>query len=186
LRTRRNYLTFSKFLVAEDAYNKAADHQEVISNFVKVESSTCDGGTDSTFRDETKSSSLKLPRIAFPIFSGKFSKWENFRHTSESLVDSNDAISNILKFHYLKSSITDFNVTLLINRFQIFPENYIAAWKKLVTEYDDKKALKHAHIHSFASLPKAKSESATKLKKLRDTVSIVLAVLSKLGCHVSY
>jgi len=61
-----------------------------------------------------------------------------------------------------------------------------AAWKKLVTEYDDKGALTHAHIHSFASLPKGKSKSATQLKKLRNAVSVVLAALWNLGCHVSY
>jgi len=33
------------------------------------------------------------------------------------------------------------NAVLLINQFQISPENYTAAWKKLAwTEYDDKKA----------------------------------------------
>jgi hypothetical protein len=53
-------------------------------------------------------------------------------------------------------------------------------------EYDDKRALIHAHIHSFTSLPKDKSESAIELKKLRDTISVALAVLSNLGCHVSH
>jgi hypothetical protein len=106
-----------------------------------------------------KSSSLKL-RIVLPKFSGKFSEWENVRRTFESLVDSNDAMSNTLKFHYLKSSVTD-NATLLINKLQISPENYTVAWKMLVTEYDDKTALIHTHIHSFASLPKNKSESVT-------------------------
>jgi len=65
----------------------------------------------------------------FKIFR-KFSEWKNFRHTFEFLVDSNDAMSNTLKFHYLKSSITG-NVSLLINRFQIPPKDYIATWNML-------------------------------------------------------
>jgi hypothetical protein len=73
--------------------------------------------------------------------------WKNFRHTFTSLVDlryttSNNAMSNTLKFHYLKSSITG-NAALLINRFKISPKNYTAAWKILVMEYDDKRALIH-------------------------------------------
>jgi hypothetical protein len=55
--------------------------------------------------------------------------------------------------------VTD-NAALLINQFQISPENYTAACKKLVMEYDDKRALINAYIHSFASLLKGKSESA--------------------------
>jgi hypothetical protein len=107
LRKRRIfYFLQDEFFAAEDAYNEAADQfQEAISNFVKAESSAYDGGTDSTIRNEMKSSSLKLPRIALPKSSGKFSEWQNFRHTFESLVDLNDAMSNTLKFHYLKSSV---------------------------------------------------------------------------------
>jgi len=50
---------------------------------------------------------------------------------------------------------------------------------------NNKKALIHAHIHSFASLPRSKSESGIELKKLRDTVSLVLAALSNLGCLIN-
>jgi hypothetical protein len=53
-----------------------------------------------------------------------------------------------------------------------------------VTEYDDKRALIHTHIHSFASLPKGKSESVTELKKLQDIISVARSV-ANLGCLVS-
>jgi len=72
-----------------------------------------------TFRDE-----IALVKTAVYCTSDKFSEWENFRHTFESLVDSNDTISNTLKFHYLKSS----DDALLINNLQISENNYIAAW----------------------------------------------------------
>jgi len=55
----------------------------------------------------------------------------------------------------------------------------------MLVEYDDKRALIHTHIRSFASLPKRKSEGITELKELRDAVSVALAVLSNLGCPVS-
>jgi hypothetical protein len=113
---------------------------------------------------------------------GKFPSY--FRISYVLNLESNDAMSNILKFHYLKSSITD-NATLLINRLQISPDNYTSAWKILMMEYDDKRVLIHTHIHSFASLPRSKSESVIELKKLRDTVSATLAALSNLGYPVS-
>jgi hypothetical protein len=183
-RKKLSYFQDDEFYTTEDIYNDASDQlHDAINNSKKAERSACNSSTDSTLHDEMKSSSLKLPRIALPTFSGKFSQWENFHHTFESLIDSNDTMSNILKFHYLKLSVTD-DAALLINRFQISSENYIVACK--MSKYDDKRALIHAHIHSFASLLKGISESATELKKLRDTISVAFAALLNLGCHVSH
>jgi hypothetical protein len=61
-------------------------------------------------------------------------------------------MTNISKFHYLKTSVTG-NVALLINRFQISFESYNDAWKMLLTEYDDKRALIHTHLQSFICFP---------------------------------
>ncbi|KAH0946242.1 hypothetical protein HN011_005507 [Eciton burchellii] len=184
-----SYFLQDEFLAAEDAYNEAADYlQETISSFVKTESPACDPGTDSRSRDETKSSSLKLPRIPILTFSGKFSGWESFRHIFESLVNSNAAMTNISKFHYFKTSVTG-DDALLLNRFKISPESYDDMWKMLLTEYNDKRALIHIHLQSFICLQKEKSDTATELKKLtRDTyqcLSVALAALSNLGCQVS-
>jgi len=94
-------------------------------------------------------------------------------------------MTNISKFHYLKMSVIS-DVALLLNRFKISPESYDDAWKMLLTEYDDKRALIHTHLQSFICFPKGKSDIATELKKLRDTVSVALAVLSNMGCQISY
>jgi hypothetical protein len=84
----RKKLLQDEFSAAQDAYNDASNQfHDAISNFQKAEKSACDHGTDSTFCDKTKSSSLKLLRIALPRFSGTFSEWENFRHTFESLFE---------------------------------------------------------------------------------------------------
>jgi len=93
------------------------------------------------------------------------------------------------KFHYLKSTVTD-NAALLINRFQISPENYTAAWKMLVMEYDDKRTLIHTHLQSFVSLPKGKSESVrvnkTARYHIRRARSIVESrMLRLLGLYLS-
>ncbi|KAH0951316.1 hypothetical protein HN011_002983, partial [Eciton burchellii] len=81
------------------------------------------------------------------------------------------------------SSVTG-SVALFVNRCQISPKNYIAPWKMLMAEYDNKRALIHTHLHPFVSLPKRKFENATELKKLRNNVS--LAAFSNLECYVNY
>ncbi|KAH0948041.1 hypothetical protein HN011_002120 [Eciton burchellii] len=70
-----SYFLQDEFLATDDAYNEAADYlQKAISNFVKMINLAYDHSTDSTFCDETKSSSLKLPCIVLPTFSVKFSE----------------------------------------------------------------------------------------------------------------
>jgi len=98
--------------------------QKAVSSSVKTESPACNPGTDSRSRDKTKSSSLRLPCIPIRTFSGKFFEWESFRHIFKSLVDSNAAMTNILKFHYLKTSVIRGDAGLLLNRFKISPESY--------------------------------------------------------------
>jgi len=84
-----SYFLQDKFFAAENVYNDAADHlHDTISNFVKLDNPAYDSSTESSFRDATKLSPLYLLRIALSKFSDKFSDWENFRHTFESLVDS--------------------------------------------------------------------------------------------------
>jgi len=54
-----------------------------------------------------------------------------------------------------------------------------------MAEYDDKRALIYAHVHSFASLPRSKSESGTELKKLRDSISRVRRAVESRMSHQS-
>jgi hypothetical protein len=132
--------------------------------------------TDSTFHDETKSFPLKLPRLHFWNFPVNFPNGKIFTILSNLL----SILMTRYRIHHSLFKVVIGNAALLINRSQISPENYTTAWKKLVTEYDDKRALIHAHIYSFTSLSKGKSESAIELKKLRDIVSIALTALSNL------
>jgi hypothetical protein len=176
-----SYFLQDEFLVAEDAYNEAA---EAISSFVIPESPAY-GPIDSTFCDGTKSSSLILPRIPLPTFSGKFSEWETYRHTFQSLIDSNKTMTNVAKFYYLKSSVIE-DAASFLNQFQVFPDGYDNAWKMMLKEYDNKRALIHTYLQSFVCLPKGKVVTElSELKKLRDTVSVALAMLTKLEFQVS-
>ncbi|XP_025264300.1 uncharacterized protein LOC112637855 [Camponotus floridanus] len=58
-------------------------------------------------RMESKSSSPKtaLPRIKLPPFSGAYEDWPSFRDLFLSLVGENPSVSNIERFHYLRSCV---------------------------------------------------------------------------------
>jgi hypothetical protein len=117
-RKKLSYFVQDEFFAVENVYNDAANHFHAISNFVKPNNSTCNN-TDSLFRDEI--ALVTHTAYCASEFSGKFFDWENFRYTFESLVDSSDAMSNTLKFHYLKSSIT--GDTAMLNNLQISDDN---------------------------------------------------------------
>lgn len=120
-----------------------------------------------------------------PKFFGNFSEWENFKSIFESLVSSNDALSNTQKLHYLKVNLSG-DAALLINNLKVSDENYEAAWKLLVDEYDNQNAIIFAHIHAFADLPKIKTENVMELKRLRDHTAASLAALTTLERPVKH
>ncbi|XP_071572655.1 uncharacterized protein [Temnothorax nylanderi] len=174
------YFKEEEFLAAEDAYFEAADHlHETIGKLSNDAPHAPYRGNESSYRDAHSGMSLHLPRISLPNFSGAFPEWEHFRGIFESLVAGNDSLTRTQKLHYLKASLSG-EAASLINTVQISDANYEAAWQLLLDEYDNRNAIIHAHIHSFADLPRMKNENVSELKKLRDNVSSSLAALTNL------
>ena len=60
-----------------------------------------------TINNATPTSSVKLPNLNMPTFTGKYSEWMQFYDTFNSLIDSETSLSQTQKFHYLKSSLKD-------------------------------------------------------------------------------
>jgi len=48
---------------------------------------------------------IKLPVISLPNFEGETTSWLHYRDTSEALIVTNNALSNVQKFHYLTASL---------------------------------------------------------------------------------
>ncbi|KAH0946309.1 hypothetical protein HN011_003575, partial [Eciton burchellii] len=131
--------------------------------------------------DETQSSAT-LQRIPIP-FIGEFIEWPRFRHLFHSLVHSNKALIKIAKFHYLISSVAG-PVATSLDGLNVSPENYDAAWRTLLEEYDNEKELIRAHLRTIIRLPDGKLETAAELKKLKDTVRVALINVANLGFQV--
>nr|CAH7752510.1 unnamed protein product [Callosobruchus chinensis] len=49
--------------------------------------------------------SIVLPEIKLPKFSGGYEHWLEFRDTFNSLINENDSISEIQRFHYLRAAL---------------------------------------------------------------------------------
>lgn len=158
---------------------EAADFiSEAIASFTGGTHVVPEPGNSSIYHDSISSGSSQLPRLSLPKFSGDFNQWSKFRGLFESLVNSNRSLTNTQKLHYLKTNVIG-DAALLIDNISMSDENYDAAWKLLVDEYDDETALIHSYIHNFVSLPSMKIESAIELKRLRDTVTSSLTALER-------
>lgn len=174
------YFTSEEFFAAEDAYHEAADYlADIIGKLSRIDSNAGATVSDASFRELNGAMSLQLPRISLPKFSGNFAEWENFRGLFESLVASKESLSNTQKLHYLKASVMG-EAAVIINHIQVADANYDAAWKLLIEEYDNKRAIIHAHIHAFADLSIMKTETTAELKNLRFSVAASLAALTNL------
>jgi len=186
--TRKDRETLSYFVQdhyskAEDAFEEAADFLVTeLGKFTKASTSVRADDTNSIVQD-AKPSLSQLPRINLPRFSGVISEWKGFRNTFKEMIDSNQGITNTLKFHYLRSCLSGVAANLIIN---LAPseDNYSTAWTILTDEYDDKRALIRAHAKTILCFPPMKTENLAELKRFRDTVAAARSALANLGSPV--
>jgi len=101
------YFVQDHYLKVEEAFEEAADFLvTVLSKLKKVGTLMQKDRMDSSSFAVMKSLSSRLPRIDLPKFSGVYSEWESFCNTFGALVGSDVNITNMLKFHYLKSCVS--------------------------------------------------------------------------------
>jgi len=101
------------------------------------------------------------------------------------MIDSNPGLTNTLKFHYLQSCVSGIAAKLIVN---LTPsdDSYLIAWKALMNEYEDKRALIRTHIMSILRFPRMKIKNIVELKWLRDTGTNARTALANLGSPVEH
>lgn len=112
--------------------------------------------------------------MQLPHFSGKYEDWPSFRDLFLSIVGKDPSITAVEKLHYLKTSVKA-EADKLIRNLSTTAGNFDRAWGTLRGHYENKRLLVWAYLSQFVSIPKMKSESAIKLRRLyhglKDTVS---------------
>ncbi|XP_049874134.1 uncharacterized protein LOC126372431 [Pectinophora gossypiella] len=146
---------------------------------------TCHLGIDQDTTGSSKSTnrsqqSIKLPTISLPSFDGSYEHWLEFRDTFISLVHDSRDISNIQKFHYLKSSLKG-SAELVIKSLEFSSNNYPITWELLLNRYNNSSLLVHNHVKALFSIQTITKESSVLLRKLIDTVLKNIRSLTVLG-----
>ncbi|CAG9796916.1 unnamed protein product [Diatraea saccharalis] len=70
-----------------------------------------------------------LPKISLPKFSGSYGDWLSFKDLYVTMVHSNEELSPVQKFYYLKSCLVG-EAASLVTTLECTNENYIKAWFK--------------------------------------------------------
>lgn len=123
---------------------------------------------------------VKLPTISLPKFSGDFDTWLCFRDTFTSLIDSNDEIDDINKYHYLRASLEG-SAALVIQSVEFSASNYSLAWKLLCDRYNNKRQLLQNHVSALFNIEPITRESSGHIKRVIDQVNKNLRSLETLG-----
>ncbi|XP_072761503.1 uncharacterized protein [Anoplolepis gracilipes] len=123
--------------------------------------------------------SVKLPNIDLPKFDGSYECWIPFRDLFESLIDSNTALSNVQKLHYLRSALAG-EAAKVINALEITNDNYTLAWNLLKKRYENKRLIVQHLIQMLIDMPAITKESHADLRQLADNISQYTKSLAKL------
>lgn len=98
-----------------------------------------------------KSAGIRLPTIELPKFSGDMAEWLSFRDTFESLINKNETIDIIQKFHYLKASLEG-SAAQIIKSLEFSANNYVMEWNAICGRFNNKRLLAHNHIKDIFSI----------------------------------
>ncbi|CAG4976903.1 unnamed protein product [Colias eurytheme] len=127
-----------------------------------------------------KRNPVKLPTIQIPTFCGSYTRWIEFRDVFSSLIDSNDDLDDINKFHYLRTSLEG-SAAVVISSIEFSSSNYHVAWKLLCDRFDNKRLLIQNHVAALFNIEPVTRESAANLKHILDEFNKNIRALESLG-----
>ncbi|XP_062541979.1 uncharacterized protein LOC134209977 [Armigeres subalbatus] len=123
---------------------------------------------------------VRLPQISLPEFDGDYKGWLSFKSTFVSLIHDSIELSDVQKFHYLKSALKG-EAAKLIESLALTNDNYLIAWETITKRYSNEYLLKKRHLQALMEYPKVEKESASAIHALVDEFEQRLKILKQLG-----
>ncbi|XP_018398721.1 PREDICTED: uncharacterized protein LOC108776532, partial [Cyphomyrmex costatus] len=149
----------------ESYYRLMALYEQRLSSFdqsIGAAQSTSNNHIRAVNRNDTESQ-IRLPKIQLPTFSGAYEDWYTFYDSFDKLIHTNDKLSSIQKFHYLRSSLKD-EAANVIKSFDITASNYDEAWELLVERFDNKRRIIKTHIKVMFDIAPIHKENSIALR----------------------
>jgi len=120
------------------------------------------------FSGNQEARGVRLPPLVLGTFSGQAEKWVAFCNLFENSVHNNISISDVEKFTYLLSCLTNEPLNL-VKDLPITAANYNIAWQQLKKRYNNPRLLITIHVSNILDLPTMHNCS---VKQLRTFISV--------------
>lgn len=132
----------------------------------------------------TVTQSFKLPPISIPTFSGDTEQWVAFQNIFEQSIHKNDSASNVEKFTYLLSCLSNEPLNL-VKSLPVNAANYIIAWQTLVKRYHNPRLLVSLHVNNILDLPTLQKPTIKQLRDFLSSYNENYEALKALGHNIS-
>src|SRR5580765_393430 len=119
-------------------------------------------------RNPNASSTIKLPKISLPHFSGDLSLWPSFIALYNTSIHNNQQISAMEKYQYLLASLKGEALSVVKN-LPLSEDHYPIAYDTLMVRYQNKRKLATHYWSSIVRAKSLKQDSANSLRLLLDT-----------------
>lgn len=130
-------------------------------------------------KEQTHAISVKLPILNLLTFGGQYDQWLSFKDTFKALIDNDQSLSQIQKYHSLKSCLKS-ETAQCIESLPITADNYAIAWSTLQNRFQNTKLIIKKHVNASFNLPATSKCSGTSIRKLLDYANIHLNALRTL------
>ncbi|XP_023221566.1 uncharacterized protein LOC111623278 [Centruroides sculpturatus] len=124
--------------------------------------------SNASFEGQANSASIKLPKIELPTFDGDYLEWIKFKDLFSAIVHNNATLTNAQKLHYLKSVLKG-EAEQLLHFIEVSEGNYTESWKILQDRYENERQIINSHFKALFQQPRARTDSASEIKRLLDT-----------------
>ena len=102
----------------------------------------------------------------------------------EQLIQLNEGLAEIEKFHYLRSSLKD-TVSDIIKSIETTAANYHEAWAAVIERFDNQRWIVQKHVRALFEVPAVRKENHSMTREL-DTILKHLRALKALARPTDY
>lgn len=119
--------------------------------------------------------SLPLPDVKIPGFEGKIEDWSEFKELFDAVIDTNENLSNMQKFSYLRSLLKNEPLTI-ITAYEFQPGNYGTAYEALCQRYESSRRKASFHVKGLLKQHLTSKDVPSTLEAIRAAVTNVKKV----------
>lgn len=152
-----------------------------LRTFIICKTTPITTATVSTQENKMPSKLVQLPKLVVDKFKGEYTKWQTFKDSFDAAVNNNSTLSNVQKFNYLRSYLTD-EAYSCISGLTLTNENYDEAIKLLTERYGNKTTIISSHVNKLLEISPV-GESTTELREMYDFVEANVRSLQRLGVN---